>query len=109
MTQFECRPITDEDLRLLIGYSARSLLGGGIGFVATHDRKRCWSDHSAPTPEDLVAKLDAEVVPTTTSELAAANSRPRLSSTRIGQLCLIAKAIAAFSPSFLIPAKLPGK
>lgn len=62
MTQFECRPITDEDLRLLIGYSARSLLGGGIGFVATHDRKRCWSDHSAPTPEDLVAKLDAEVV-----------------------------------------------
>ena len=62
MTQFECRSITDEDLRLFIGYSATPLPGGGVGFIATRDRKRCWLDYSAPTPEDLIAKLDAEFV-----------------------------------------------
>ena len=54
-----CRPITDEDRRLFIGYSATPLPGAGVGFIATHDRKRCYLDHSAPTPKELIAKLDA--------------------------------------------------
>lgn len=54
-----CRPIADEDRRLFIGYSATPLPGGGVGFIATHDHIRCWSDYAAPTLGELIAKLDA--------------------------------------------------
>ena len=59
MTQFECLPFADEDLRMFIGYSAVPLWGGGVGYIATRDHKRFWKDHSASTPEELIAKLDA--------------------------------------------------
>lgn len=56
-----CWPITDEDRRLFIGYSATPLWGGGVGFFATRDRIRFWQDYSAPTPVELIARLDALV------------------------------------------------
>lgn len=62
MTQFDCRPFTDKDFRMFIGYSAIQVPGGGEGYIATRDRIRCWQEHSAPTPEELIAKLDTEVV-----------------------------------------------